>query len=95
MMAAYPEVQCKAQAELDTVIGRDRLARIEDRPSLPYIEALIKELHRYRPITPLAPHTTLVDDEYKGYRIPKGSWVMANTWCAPFENHTFISHLYA
>ncbi|KAI0729737.1 cytochrome P450 [Fomitopsis betulina] len=80
MMAAYPEVQCKAQAELDTVIGRDRLARIEDRPSLPYIEALIKELHRYRPITPLAPHTTLVDDEYKGYRIPKGSWVMANTW---------------
>ncbi|EPS96213.1 hypothetical protein FOMPIDRAFT_1032524 [Fomitopsis schrenkii] len=79
MMAVYPEVQSKAQAELDAVISRDRLARIEDRSSLPYIEALIKELHRFRPITPLAPHTTLVDDEYKGYRIPKGSWVMANT----------------
>ncbi|KZT68538.1 hypothetical protein DAEQUDRAFT_671046, partial [Daedalea quercina L-15889] len=63
-----------------TVIGHDRLTCVEDRPSLPYIEALIKELHRFRPITPLAPHTTLVDDEYQGYRIPRGSWIMANTW---------------
>lgn len=95
MMAVYPEVQSKAQAELDAVISRDRLARIEDRSSLPYIEALIKELHRFRPITPLAPHTTLVDDEYKGYRIPKGSWVMANTRCASFTNYLFASASYS
>ncbi|KAH9918445.1 cytochrome P450 [Fomitopsis serialis] len=80
MMALYPDVQRKAQAELDSVIGHDRLTRIEDRACLPYIEALIKEVHRFRPITPLAPHTTVVDDEYRGFRIPKGSWIMANTW---------------
>ncbi|KAH9834517.1 cytochrome P450 [Rhodofomes roseus] len=67
MMALYPDVQRKAQAELNTMIGPERLACMADRAHLPYIEALIKELHRFRPITPLVPHTTLVDDEYKGY----------------------------
>ena len=52
-MALYPEVQKKAQAEIDAVVGPDRLPEIEDRPSLPYINALIKELMRWNLVTPL------------------------------------------
>ena len=52
-MALYPEVQKKAQAEIDAVVGPDRLPEFEDRPSLPYINAVIKELLRWHLVTPL------------------------------------------
>ena len=52
-MGLYPEVQKKAQAEIDAVVGPDRLPEIEDRPSLPYINALIKELMRWNLVVPL------------------------------------------
>jgi cytochrome P450 len=49
----FPHVQRRAQAELDLVIGRDRLPTFDDRPHLPYIEALCKELMRWQMVTPL------------------------------------------
>ena len=47
-MILYPDVQRKAQEELDKVIGADRLPDFEDRNNLPYMSALCKEIHRYR-----------------------------------------------
>ncbi|KAH9039824.1 cytochrome P450 [Lactarius pseudohatsudake] len=67
----FQEVQKRAQAELDSVISRDRLPTYDDRPHLPYIEAMSKELMRWRMVTPLV---------YKGYFIPKGAVVVANGW---------------
>ena len=55
-MALYPEVQKKAQAEIDAVVGPDRLPEFEDRPSLPYINAVIKESMRWKLVTPLGEH---------------------------------------
>ena len=52
-MALYPEVLKKAQAELDAVVGPDRLPEFEDRASMPYINAVIKELLRWNLVTPL------------------------------------------
>ena len=52
-MALYPEVQKKAQAEIDAVIGPNRLPDFEDRPSLPYINAVLKEVMRWHLVTPL------------------------------------------
>ena len=46
-MALYPEVQKKAQAEIDAVVGQTRLPDFHDRPSLPYINAVVKELSRW------------------------------------------------
>ncbi|RPD54263.1 CyP450 monooxygenase [Lentinus tigrinus ALCF2SS1-6] len=77
----HPEVQKRAQEELDAVVGLDRLPTLNDRPSLPYIEAMVRECLRWRPILPLAlPRTSQADDEYQGYLIPKGSIVLANSW---------------
>ncbi|KAH9066016.1 cytochrome P450 [Lactarius deliciosus] len=76
-----PGVQTKAQDELDAVIGRDRLPTFEDRPNLPYINAICKEILRWKPVVPLCiPHSTLKDDVYEGYFIPKGSLVIPNSW---------------
>jgi hypothetical protein len=52
-LVLFPQVQRRAQAELDVVIGRDRLPTFDDRPRLPYIEALCKELLRWQMVTPM------------------------------------------
>jgi len=52
-MLHYPDIQKKAQIELDSVVGRERLPTFEDRPRLPLIDALCKEVMRWRPVTPL------------------------------------------
>ena len=52
-MALYPEVQKKAQAEIDAVVGPNRLPDFEDRPSLPYINAIVKESSRWHLVVPL------------------------------------------
>jgi cytochrome P450 len=52
-MALYPEVQKKAQAEIDAVVGPHRLPDFEDRPSLLYINAIVKESMRWHLALPL------------------------------------------
>ncbi|KAH9050954.1 cytochrome P450 [Lactarius deliciosus] len=76
----YPEVQKRAQVELDAVTSRDRLPTYDDKPRLPYIEAMSKELMRWQMVTPLGPHATTDDDFYRGYFIPKGAVVITNGW---------------
>jgi cytochrome P450 len=52
-MVLYPEVQRKAQAEIDAVVGRDRLPDFRDRPLLPYVSAILEEALRWHPVLPL------------------------------------------
>ena len=52
-MVLYPEVQKKAQAEIDAVVGSNRLPDFHDRPSLPYINAIVKESSRWNIVAPL------------------------------------------
>ena len=52
-MMTYPETQRRAQAQLDAVVGPDRLPTLNDRSQLPYIDALLKEVMRFTPVTPL------------------------------------------
>ena len=52
-MTLYPEVQKKAQAEIDVVVGPNRLPDFHDRCSLPYINAIVKELSRWNLVVPL------------------------------------------
>ena len=56
-MIHYPEVQRKAQAQIDEVVGAGRSPQWSDLKRLPYINMIVKEGHRWRPITPLCfPH---------------------------------------
>jgi cytochrome P450 len=80
-MVAHPEVQKRAQAELDAVVGRSRIPTFSDAPSLPYIQALLKETLRWRSPAPLGiPHRTTEDDWYDGMYIPKGTTCFVNHW---------------
>ncbi|CDO71675.1 hypothetical protein BN946_scf184915.g19 [Trametes cinnabarina] len=89
-MSLYPEVQSKAQAELDAVVGRHRLPDFEDRESLVYINAVIKECLRWHTVLPLSlPHRTVDDDEIGGYFIPGGTIVIPNTWAILHDEQAY------
>ena len=50
----HPEVMRSAQAQIDAVVGHDRLPTANDRDKLPYFAAIVKEVLRWSPVTPLA-----------------------------------------
>ncbi|KAJ7476689.1 cytochrome P450 [Mycena latifolia] len=80
-MLENPEVQKKAQAEIDSVVQKGHLPDFNDEASLPYVSAIVKEVLRWRPVPPIGvPHFLPVEDEYRGYRLPAGSIVIPNAW---------------
>ena len=91
-MSLYPEVREKAQADLATVVGPDRLPEHSDPAELPYIEAIIKECLRWQNAVPLGiPHSVVEDDEYDGYFIPAGTVVLPNAWQVLFSSSPPLS----
>ncbi|KAJ8522840.1 hypothetical protein ONZ45_g646 [Pleurotus djamor] len=83
-MTLFPDVQRKAQKEVDSVLGEDpdsRLPTFNDLPSLVYTQAVVWELLRWQPALPLGFfHLSTEDDVYNGYHLPKGSIVCCNVW---------------
>ncbi|KAJ6527186.1 cytochrome P450 [Mycena capillaripes] len=80
-LVAYPEVQKKAQEEMDRVVGQLRMPTLDDLEHMLYIRAMILETHRFRPLAPLLiPHCTLTSEEYNGFVIPKGTTIFVNAW---------------
>ncbi|KAI0796931.1 cytochrome P450 [Abortiporus biennis] len=81
MLAERPDIQRKAQSELDTYLGNSRLVDSSDYGALPFIAAIALEVMRYRPSLPLGvPYRVMEDDEYNGFFIPKGTTVVSNFW---------------
>ena len=83
-MASFPEVQARAQAELDAVVGPgpDRLPSFDDMPDLPYyISAILNACLPWRPVSPIIiSHASIKEDVFRGYRIPAGSAIVSNAW---------------
>ncbi|KAJ1297041.1 hypothetical protein BS78_01G347900 [Paspalum vaginatum] len=80
-----PDVLAKATEELERVVGRDRLVSEGDIPSLPYLEAIVKETMRLHPVAPLlTPRQAREDVSVSvgggGYDIPAGTRVFVNVW---------------
>lgn len=95
-MILHPEIQKKAQKEIDTAFG-DSLPSLdggmEGAMGLPYLQACVKETLRWLPAAPLGlPHCVTQDDEYLGYKIPKGATVLLNIW---YETPQLVVHLRA
>ncbi|KAH8824339.1 cytochrome P450 [Flagelloscypha sp. PMI_526] len=84
-MELFPEVQAKAQQEIDSVIGRDRLIRLSDRTNLPYVAAVVTEALRWNSVLPTGvPHVATESGVVGGYSIPKGAMIITNL-CATRE----------
>ena len=79
LLCQRPEVQRRMQAELDSVVGRQRSPTLSDRQRLPYTEAVLLETQRLGDVTPLlVPHQTLAAVTVGGHRLPAGVHVIGN-----------------
>ncbi|KAF9495090.1 cytochrome P450 [Pleurotus eryngii] len=89
-MLLYPECQKRGQEEVDRVIGEHRLPLFDDIESLPYVNCVVQEIFRWKPVIPLGiPHRCTEDDNYRGMLIPKGSLVFANARAMALDPSTY------
>ncbi|KAK4212170.1 cytochrome P450 [Rhypophila decipiens] len=85
-LTLHPEVQRRAQAEIDAVCTDKASPAWSDYNRLPYIAQIVKEAMRWRPVTPLAfPHALSQDDtittpDGRQFFLPKGTTVFLNVW---------------
>ncbi|KAL8124819.1 cytochrome P450 CYP82D47-like [Apium graveolens] len=72
----------KAQAELDTVVGKDRHVDESDIKNLVYLQAIVKETLRLYSPSPLIPFRAAIEDctISPGYNITAGTRLMVNVW---------------
>lgn len=85
-----PNAVIAAQKELNGVVGITRLPTLEDRKQLPFVDACMKEVFRWRTILPGAfPHAIKKEDQYMGYRIPASSIIMPLQWCMNHDERKF------
>ncbi|KZW00539.1 cytochrome P450 [Exidia glandulosa HHB12029] len=86
VLALHPDVQSRAQKEIDDVTNGKRLPQYEDRPRLKYVNAIVKEVYRWRGVANIGiPHRAQEGIEYQGYYIPANSIVISNIWSV-FQN---------
>ncbi|XP_054922661.2 cytochrome P450 2J6-like [Dermacentor andersoni] len=80
MCAAKPEVQNRVRAEIDVVLnqrGQDSRVLWEDRSRMPYTQAFIWEMARFKPVNPIGLMRCASEDtKVSGYAIPRGSVVV-------------------
>ncbi|KAJ4858734.1 cytochrome p450 domain-containing protein [Trichoderma breve] len=91
-MVLNPDVQRKAQEEIDRVVGTHRLPEASDEESLPYVAGVIKEALRTFPVVPMGlPHEAAEDIIFRGYRIPKGSFLRPCVWWYLHDPKTYAN----
>jgi len=78
LMARYPEITKKAQQQIDENLPRSQLVSLDDKPSLPLVEAWVLEALRFASILIVNVQREAVKDSYiRGYFVPKGTMVIA------------------
>jgi len=89
-MVLYPDVMRRAHEELDAVVGQDRIPEFSDKPFLPYVCAIVKEVLRWHPVAPQAfAHRLMTDDVYEGMFLPAGSIVLGNVWAILHDEEVY------
>ncbi|KAK9278688.1 hypothetical protein L1049_028262 [Liquidambar formosana] len=90
-MALHPDIQAKAQSEIDTVVGSSQGVSDADLPHLPYLNAIVKETLRMHPPGPLLSWARLaIHDTHIGHHlIPAGTTAMVNMWAITHDERVW------
>ncbi|CAN5972814.1 unnamed protein product [Sphagnum jensenii] len=100
----HPDIMKRAQEELDTIVGTNRLVSESDLQHLPYLQAILKETFRIHPPGPLLlPHRSIQPCQVEGYYLPTNTRLIVNLWamgCDPnnwekpleFDPDRFMQH---
>ncbi|KAE8719805.1 Cytochrome P450 78A3 [Hibiscus syriacus] len=90
-MVLHPEIQAKAQTEIDSVVGNSRLVSDSDILHLPYLQAIVKETLRLHPPGPLLSWARLaIHDVHVGdHFVPAGTTAMVNMWAITHDERVW------
>ncbi|XP_054165707.1 cytochrome P450 2J4-like, partial [Oppia nitens] len=81
LLATYPDIQLKIFTEIDDTIGRDKTPQYAHRNQMPYLQAFIHEVMRFRSIVTInLPRCTSADTVINGHQIAKGTQILVNLW---------------
>ncbi|XP_054165697.1 cytochrome P450 2J6-like [Oppia nitens] len=81
VLATYPDIQTKLRTEIDDIIGRDKTPQYAHRNQMPYLQAFIHEIMRFRSIVTInLPRATSEDTVICGHQIAKGTQIFINLW---------------
>ncbi|KAJ9567513.1 hypothetical protein OSB04_003479 [Centaurea solstitialis] len=88
-MVLHPDIQAKAQSEIESVVGRDRPVTHSDVANLPYLHAIVKETLRVHPPGPLLSWARLAihDTQVGAHLVPAGTTAMVNMWAITHDEH--------
>lgn len=88
-MVCFPDAYKEAQAKVDRVL-KGHISEDGDEKTLPYLNALLKEVFRWQPVFPMCIfHAVTEDDEYRGYHIPRDSLIIPNVWAFAYDEKMF------
>ncbi|PAN36809.1 hypothetical protein PAHAL_7G003400 [Panicum hallii] len=76
----HREALRKVVAEIDAVVGGDRIAGEADLPQLPYLMAAYKETLRLHPAAPIAHRQSSEEMVVRGFTVPPQTAVFINIW---------------
>lgn len=79
LLGSHPQIDAELAAEIDTVVG-DRPVTIDDLPSLPFTEKVLKESMRLYPPAWTIGRQALEDCVIGGHRVPKGTGLYMSQW---------------
>lgn len=86
----------KAQELIEGVVGRNRAPTFKDRPKLAFVDAIVSETLRWRPVVVGGvPHFTREEDTYLNYRIPADSIVIGNAFAITRDESVFGDNVHA
>jgi cytochrome P450 len=86
----HPNIMKCAQAELDNIVGTNRLVEESNLCDLPYLQAILKENFRIHPPIPfLVPHCSIEPSQVRGYNLPPNTRVLVNLWAMGRDPNTW------
>ncbi|KAK3029936.1 hypothetical protein RJ639_038164 [Escallonia herrerae] len=90
-MVLHPDIQAKAQSEIDNVVGKNGALLDSDLPNLPYLHAIVKETLRIHPPGPLLSWARLAihDTQIGGHFVPAGTTAMVNMWAITHDDRVW------
>ncbi|KAL2510800.1 Cytochrome [Abeliophyllum distichum] len=76
-----PDILRRAQADIDTLLGKERLFDESDVVELPYLRCIVNETLRLHPAAPLlSPHLSSDECTIGGFNVPCGTILLVNAW---------------
>ncbi|KAK7060436.1 hypothetical protein VNI00_001201 [Paramarasmius palmivorus] len=80
LLQLHPKVQDAAYTEIRSIVEHGQMPTLAQVDSLPFLNAIVKEVHRFHPPVPLMPRSPDNGDIINGLTIPRKCWMFNNLW---------------